>query len=75
MVNVTLRNGLDLKVVPADPIMTIREFLDSNGVNYSTATPALDGTPLRAGELDKSFDAYGITDSCRLSCIEKTSNA
>lgn len=75
MVSITLTNNMDRKTLLVDAEKTIREVLDENNVDYSTATPALDGTPLRAGEMDKSLASYGITESCRLSCIAKTSNA
>ena len=75
MVSITLTSNMDRKTLLVDAEKTIREVLDENNVDYSAATPALDGTPLRAGEMDKSFASYGITESCRLSCIAKTSNA
>ena len=55
MVSIPLTNNMDRKTLLVDAEKTIREVLDENNVDYSTA--------------------YGITESCRLSCIAKTSNA
>ena len=50
-------------------------MLDDAQINYAATTVHLDGSPLRPGDIDKSFNDFGISESCYLTAIVKADNA
>lgn len=54
---------------------TIRQFLEENEIDYSRAITSLDGCPLQAGDMDKTFANFGITEKCLLTSVVKADNA
>lgn len=54
---------------------TIRQFLEENEIDYSRAITSLDGCPLQAGDMDKTFAEFGITEKCLLTSVVKADNA
>lgn len=54
---------------------SIRDFMENHGLDYSRAIPQLDGTPLMAGQMDKTFADFGIESKCTLFVIAKMDNA
>lgn len=59
--------------VPSDT--TLRELLESHGVNYTVGVVKLDSAVLQAGDLDKTFEDFNVTGACYLSVIVKADNA
>lgn len=53
---------------------SIREALNEAHIPYDTTTVYLDGAPLKAGEMDKTFADFGVTSECYLIAAEKTNN-
>ena len=66
----TSRNEL---VIPATT--SLRAALEQAGVNYSEGMATIDGSPLRPGDMDKSFADFGITSKCFLVIAAKHDNA
>lgn len=54
---------------------TIRQFLEENEIDYSRAITSIDGCPLQAGDMDKTFAEFGITEKCLLTSVVKADNA
>lgn len=54
---------------------TLRVILEDNDINYATATVYLDGASLNPGDLDKTLADFGITETCYLVAVIKSSNA
>lgn len=54
---------------------TLRSALETAGIDYSRGMMHLDGCPLGAGDLDKTFADFGIADTCYLINVVKTDNA
>lgn len=75
MIQVTIGTNTNRIKKTIDPSMTLRQVLDENQINYSVANLHLDGCSLQPGDLDKSFTALGITDSCYLIAVVKADNA
>ena len=75
MITVTLGNNTNRKKIIIDPSMTLRTVLEENEFNYSESNLHLDGCPLQAGDLDRSFTDFGITDNCYLLSVVKAENA
>lgn len=75
MITVKVGSNMNREDVLVPSSKTLREVLDENRVNYTRAQVHLDGAPLRPGDMDKTFDAIGITESCYLIAVLKTDNA
>ena len=54
---------------------TVRQFLEENEVDYSRAITSIDGCPLQAGDMDKPFVSFGVTEKCLLTSVVKADNA
>lgn len=76
MISITIgKNAGAPRTVTATPSETPRQVLEANNVEYATATVTIDGSTLRAGELDKTFEQLGITEKCYLYAVTKVENA
>jgi hypothetical protein len=76
MIQVTIgKNAGAPRTVVATPDQTPRKILEENSVEYARATVTLDGSTLRAGEMDKTFSELGITEKCYLFAVTKVENA
>lgn len=75
MVRVIVSSNTSRKTEIVNESKTIREVLDDAQINYAATTVHLDGSPLRPGDIDKSFDDFGISESCYLTAIVKADNA
>ena len=75
MITIKIGNNLERKTVIVDENTTVRNALESNGIDYSTGVTTLDGAPLRPGDMDKSFAQFGITEKCTLVNVLKADNA
>lgn len=74
MIKVRIQANSIREEVIVDPNTTLRKVLDDTGVQYSTAVVNIDGCPLRPGDMDKTFTAFGVTDTCFLTAIVKQDN-
>lgn len=75
MVKVTVGTNMDRQTVIVDASTTLREVLEDAGVEYARGGLHLDGVSLIPGDIDKSFEQFGITDKCYLLQVTKTDNA
>lgn len=75
MIRVIINNNLHKDSYNLDENMTLRQALETNGVDYSVGVVSLDGSPLRAGDMDKTFADFGIAEKCHLSVVVKADNA
>lgn len=75
MIKVTVGNNLSRKSVIVEETATLREVLEDNEINYTTGMTALDGATLKAGDLDKTFADFGISEKCYLLNVVKADNA
>lgn len=75
MVKVKVGTNLSMKEVIVSETETVRNILESNGVNYVTATVTIDCCPVGLGDLDKSLSDLGIADECYIIASVKTDNA
>lgn len=72
-VNIKTNTYRGTKVV--DETETPRGVFESLGINYSSGMTSLDGIPLAAGEMDKTFADFRITDNCYLFNVVKADGA
>ena len=76
MIQVTIgKNAGAPRTVTATPDETPRQILEANNVEYARATVTIDGSTLKAGEMDKTFGELGITEKCYLFDVTKVENA
>lgn len=75
MIKVTLGNNLKRDAVIIDEQTTLRDALEDAGIDYTVGMMHLDGVSLRAGDLDKTFAEFGVTDKCYLLNVVKADNA
>ena len=75
MIKVTVGNNMKRESVIIESSTTLRQVLEDSGIDYTRGVMHLDGSPLQAGDLDKSFDDFGITEKCFLLNVVKTDNA
>lgn len=75
MIKVMLNNNLNKSTAMIDENTTLRAALEQNGIDYSRGIVSLDCSPLRAGDLDKTFADFGIAEKCYLSVVVKADNA
>ena len=74
MITVTLNaNGRRTSVLISED-KTIREFISEQNLN-SNVVPYLDGAPITASQMDKTFAELDITETCVISSVVKTNNA
>ena len=75
MIKVTIGNNVKRDSIIVDENTTLRSALEDNGIDYTTGTMHLDGSSLKAGDLDKTFAEFGITEKCYLLNVVKADNA
>ncbi len=75
MINVTVGNNMKRQTVAVDSEATVRQVLTDAGIDYARGMTTLDGAPLQPGDLDKTFAAFGITESCYVISVQKADNA
>lgn len=54
---------------------TIKKVLQDEDIDYNTTTILIDGAPLGVGDINKTFDEMGITDTVYINAVVKASNA
>ena len=75
MIKVTVGNNVKREAVIIDENTTLRSCLEANGVDYTRGAMHLDGSSLTPGDLDKTFQQFGITEKCFLLNVVKADNA
>jgi hypothetical protein len=75
MIKVTIGNNVKRESVIIDENTTLRTALEANGIDYTRGAMHLDGATLAAGDLDKTFAEFGITEKCFLFSVVKADNA
>lgn len=75
MIKVVVGNNVEKRPVIVDETRTLRSVLEENEIEYSKGMMHLDGSALKAGELDKTFADFGIKEKCFLLSVVKTDNA
>ena len=75
MIKVFVGNNINRKAVLVDETSSLRKVLEDNQIDYSIGITTLDGATLGAGELDKTFAEFGITEQCYLLNTAKAVNA
>ena len=75
MIKVTVGNNVKRESVVIDENTTLRTALENAEIDYTTGTMHLDGAPLMAGDLDKTFADFEITEKCFLLNVVKADNA
>lgn len=74
-INVTIGNNLSRTNILTDSSRTLRSVLEEGNIDYTRGMMHLDGASLQPGDLDKSFDDFGITERCYLLNVVKVDNA
>lgn len=75
MVKITVGNNLKRETAIVDSETTLRSCLEEAGVDYTRGITTLDGATLGAGDLDKTFDDFGIKEKAFLLNVVKADNA
>ena len=75
MIKVTVGSNFSRNTVIVDSDTTLRQVLEDNGVDYTRGMTNLDGAMLGVGDLDKTFEDFGITERCYLLNVIKQDNA
>ena len=75
MIKVFVGNNVERKSDIVEPTKTLRQVLEANEIDYTRGVMHLDGASLAAGDLDKTFADFGITEKCFLLNVVKADNA
>jgi hypothetical protein len=75
MIKVTMGNNVKRKTEILDENTTLREALEEAEIDYTRGIMNLDGSTLEAGDLDRTFADFGITEKCYLLNVVKADNA
>ena len=75
MVKVVYGDNLNRNEDITSATTTLKSFLDAHGFDYSNRGMNLDGSPLSAGDLNKTFADFGVSESCYLLAVAKVDNA
>ena len=75
MIKVTIGNNAGKESVLIDENTTLRAAMEDNGIDYTSGTTHLDGSPLKPGDIDKTFADVGVTEKCFLLNVVKADNA
>lgn len=75
MIQVFVGNNMGRKQVIVDENTALKKVLEDNGIDYAVGMTSLDGATLGAGDLNKTFADFGITEKCYLLNVVKADNA
>ena len=75
MIKVTVGNNVKRESVIVEATTTLRSVLEEAGVDYTKGVMHLDGSSLNAGDLDRTFEDFGIAEKCFLLNVVKADNA
>lgn len=71
MIKVTAGNNVKRETTIIDENTTLRACFEELGIDYSRGVTHLDGAPLNAGDLNKTFKQFGFAgdDEARSKCF------
>lgn len=75
MIKVIVGNNVKRETVIVNSSTTLKQVLEDAGVDYTRGVMNLDGATLQAGDLNKTFEQFGITEKCFLLNVVKADNA
>ena len=75
MVKVTVGNNVKRETVIVEGNATLRSVLEGAEVDYTRGTMHMDGAPLAPGDLDNTFDQFGVAERCFLLYVVNADNA
>ena len=75
MIKVILGTNTNKQTVILDPNTTLRKALEDAYIEYDRGLLHLDGAPISAGDIDKTFSNLGVTEKCFLISVVKVQNA
>lgn len=75
MVKVTVGTNTKRNSVVVDGDTKLKKVLQDEGIDYSRGTIHLDGATIKPGDLDKTFNDLGITETAYLISVVKADSA
>lgn len=75
MLKITCGDNMHRETKMVNSDTTIRSVLEACGIHYEKGITSLDGTALNAGDFDKTFGQFGITEKAFLLNVVKADNA
>ena len=75
MLQVTVGNNVKREKMIVDADRTLRSVLEEANVDYTRGVMHLDGSSLNPGDLDRTFENFGISEKCFLLNVVKADNA
>lgn len=75
MIKVTVGNNVKRESVIVEKSATLRSVLEEAGIDYTRGMMHLDGSSLNPGDLDRTFESFGISEKCFLLNVVKADNA
>lgn len=75
MIRVTIGNNVKKETVIVEPSTSLASLVDAHDIDLGSGALTLDGTFLSANDLSKSLADFGVTDECRLLCVQLQKNA
>ena len=75
MIKVVVGNNVKRETVIVEKTVTLRSVLENANIDYTRGVMHLDGSTLNPGDLDKTFESFGITEKCYLLNVVKADNA
>lgn len=75
MIKVTFGTNATRTTIMVDESKGIKEFLGEQQVSLQNVNVTIDGCSLSVNDLQKTFEEYGIKESCSLYAITKADGA
>jgi len=75
MIKVIIGTNTSKQTKILDPNTTLRQALEDAEIEYDRGLLHLDGAPISAGDIDKTFTSLGVTEKCFLISVVKNQNA
>ena len=75
MLQVTVGNNVKREKMIVDADRTLRSVLEEANIDYTRGVMHLDGSSLNPGDLDRTFESFGISEKCFLLNVVKADNA
>ena len=75
MIQVTVGNNVKRERVIVSDTDTLRKVLEDADIDYTRGVMHLDGASLQPGDLDKTFEDFGIREKAFLLNVVKADNA
>ena len=76
MIQVNIANNTErFNKIYDENTTTVRAAFEDCGIDYSVGISSIDGTMLKAGDMDKTFAELGVSETCKLRNVMKMDNA